>query len=207
MTGIAGVVFLFMTARRNYEAGYLNGIFQMKNQRMPLPLQYVYIYIANNYDNFNCLTEALAAGTASHLYGLKQLFPVFALIGLKFVLPVLVSYPTFFTIAELNTLTILYDAYYDFGVTGVLLFGFVLGAACSGLEYLVERSSNPVGKLFYGQMAMYLFLSFFSTWFSNPTTWFWLAVTWLMYLYVGGYVPVRKKKCGIRKVGQPLPLQ
>ncbi len=191
---LATMVFLFMTARRNYEAGYLNGIFQMKNQTMPLSLQYVYIYIANNYDNFNCLTQALAEGSASYLHGLKELFPVFALTGLKFVFPGLVSYPTFFTIEELNTLTILYDTYYDFGLIGVALFGAVLGAACNGLESLTRTSGNPVGKLFYGQMTMYLLLSFFSTWFSNPTTWFWFGVTWLLFLYVGGYVPGQKNR-------------
>ena len=31
--------------------------------------------------------------------------------------------------------------------------------------------------LFYSQIAIYMMLSFFTTWFSNPTTWFYLAVT------------------------------
>ena len=42
----------------------------------------------------------------------------------------------------------------------------------------VQRGKNPVAYLFYGQIAMYLILSFFTTWFSNPTTWFWLVLTW-----------------------------
>ena len=42
---------------------------------------------------------------------------------------------------------------------------------------------NPVGFLFYAQLAVYLMLSFFTTWFSNPTTWFYLAVTAAVYGY------------------------
>ena len=44
---------------------------------------------------------------------------------------------------------------------------------------------NPVGYLFYSQYALYMMLSFFTTWFSNPTTWFYLAVTGVMAVYCG----------------------
>ncbi len=184
--GLAVAIFMFMTSQRNYEEGYLNQIFNMKDPAMPLSLQYVYMYIANNYDNFNCLVEAVCEGQASFAYGLKELFPVFALTGLKFVFPQLVNFPVFSTIAELNTLTILYDAYYDFGLAGCVLFGGVLGLVCSFLTGLVGKAKNPVSYLFYGEVAMYLLLSFFSTWFSNPTTWFWLVITWILYVYIGG---------------------
>ena len=59
------------------------------------------MYIANNYDNFNCLVEQLE----SHSFGLRMLFPVWALTGLKFLFPVLVSFPLFVTKKELTTLT------------------------------------------------------------------------------------------------------
>ncbi len=38
--------------------------------------------------------------------------------------------------------------------------------------------------MFYAQVAMYMVLSFFTTWFSNPATWFYLAVTGAVYLWV-----------------------
>ncbi len=186
--GVSVAIFMFMTSQRNYEDGYLNQIFNMKNPAIPLPFQYVYMYIANNYDNFNCLVEALEGGQAVYAYGFKELFPVFALTGMKFVFPELVNFPVFSTIAELNTLTILYDAYYDFGLAGCVLFGGVLGLVCCFLTKLVESARNPVSYLFYGQVAMYLLLSFFSAWFSNPTTWFWLVITWMLYVYIGGYL-------------------
>ena len=70
---------------------------------------------------FNCLTQALQQGLVEHTFGLKQLFPVFALTGLKFVFPALVAFEMPVTIKELNTLTLIYDAYYDFGLIGVFL--------------------------------------------------------------------------------------
>ncbi len=174
------VLFTFMIIRRNYGEGYLNDIFEMKNQNLPMAIQYPYMYIANNYANFNCMTEQLV----EHSWGLKMLFPVFALTGLKFVFPELISFPVYITKTELNTLTIIYDAFYDFGIIGVLIFGIVLGIVCAYVTRKIKRSKNPITYLFYGQIAMYLVLSFFSTWFSVPTTWFWFAVTAFLYFIV-----------------------
>ena len=188
MLGVVAAVVIaaavFMTIRRNYEPGYLNSIFQMKNENMPLFLQYAYMYIANNYSNFNCLTQALQQGLVEHTFGLKQLFPVFALTGLKFVFPALVAFEMPVTIKELNTLTLIYDAYYDFGLIGVLLFGLILGAVCAALTQKIRKSRNPILYLFYAQLALYLTLSFFSSWFTVPTTWFWFTLTGALYLYV-----------------------
>ena len=180
--GIIGVavVFTLMILRRNYGEGYLNDIFEMKNQNLPMAIQYPYMYIANNYANFNCMTEQLV----EHSWGIKMLFPVFALTGLKFVFPEMLAFPVYITKTELNTLTIIYDAFYDFGIIGVLIFGIVLGGVCAYVTRKTKKSKNPITYLFYGQIAMYVFLSFFSAWFSVPTTWFWFAVTAFLYLIV-----------------------
>ena len=191
----AAAAAVFMTVRRNYEPGYLDSIFQMKDEGMPLFLQYGYMYIANNYSNFNCLTQAIQSGAVTHALGLRQLFPVFALTGLKFVFPSLVSFAVPTTITELNTLTLIYDAYYDFGLTGVLLFGLILGGVCALLAVRTEKGGNPIIYLFYAQIALYLVLSFFSAWFTVPTTWFWFAVTGILYFYTSGSFPgIEKKK-------------
>lgn len=181
---LGAAVMVFMIMRRNYAPGYLNGIFEMKDPSLPMFIQYPYMYIANNYANFNCLVQQMTG----HTFGLRMAFPVFALTGLKFLSPFRewLSLPVYLTKTELNTLTIIYDAYYDFGVPGVFLLGAVLGAVCAFLARKMREDGNPVIYLFGGQMAMYLVLSFFSTWFSLPTTWFWLAVTVVLYWYVGG---------------------
>lgn len=172
--------YLALTVMRSHSVEYLNGIFEMKNSHMPIFVTQPYMYIANNYDNFNCLVEQLP----SHTLGLRMLFPVWALTGLKFLVPSLINFPLFVTKKELTTLTLFYDAYYDFGVIGMMLLGALLGAAC---YYLVKARRNlrcPAGHVFYAQIAMYMMLSFFTTWFSNPATWFYLVVTGIIYIYV-----------------------
>ena len=86
---------------------------------------------------------------------------------------------------ELTTLTIIYDAYYDFGIPGVAVFSWFLGTCCKWVHNAVGKNQNPIAVLYYAQLAAYLLLAFFTTWFSNPTTWFWLAATTAMYWYVG----------------------
>ncbi len=174
-------VYVVLTVFRHHDIAYLNGIFEMKYEKMPIFITQPYIYVANNFENFNCMVEQLT----KHSFGVRMLFPFFALTGLKFVFPRLTSTPIFLTKPELTTLTMFYDAYYDFGLIGVFLFAAILGAAAKWVMRIVKKSDNPVVYLFYGQIAIYLALAFFTTWFSNPTTWFWLILTGMMYCFVG----------------------
>lgn len=172
-------LYIVLTVARSHDVQYLNGIFEMKNNKMPIFISQPYIYIANNYENFNCLVDALPA----HTWGIRSLFPVWALTGLKFMFPYLISFPIYVDKEELTTLTMFYDAYYDFGVVGVLIFACVLGAVCFFLTERLKDMKNPLEYLFYGQMAIYMMLSFFTTWFSNPATWFYFGVTLCMLIY------------------------
>ena len=70
----------------------------------------------------------------------------------------------------------------------MLLFSCLLGALAWYLMGLLKKMRNPVGYLFYAQIAMYFALSFFTTWFSNPTTWFWFVLTGIVALFVGRYL-------------------
>ncbi len=172
-------LYVILTVARSHDIPYLNGIFEMKNPAMPIFISQPYIYIANNYENFNCLVEALPA----HTFGIRMLFPVWALTGMKFFFPYLISFPIYIDKEELTTLTLFYDAYYDFGVAGVAVFSCVLGGVAAWLDGRLGRMRNPMGFLFYAQFALYMVLSFFTTWFSNPTTWFYFAVMGLVGFY------------------------
>lgn len=195
LTG-AGIVILLVgvmaafTAFRHYEPGYLNAIFEFRNPGTPVWVQYPYMYIANNYANFNCMTEQLT----EHAHGLKQLFPVFALTGTKFIWPQLVNFPLYVVKEEINTLTIIYDAYYDFGIVGVMGFGVILGLASGWLSEKCSSAHNPVWMLFYAQAAVYMALSFFSAWYSVATTWFWFVITALICLAVTKRAPDEVKE-------------
>lgn len=168
---------------RNHNVEYLNSIFEMKDSNIPIVVSQPYMYIVNNYENFNCLVDNLAF----HTWGLKMLFPLFALTGLKFIFPQLVNFPVYVTKNELNTYTMFYDAYYDFGIIGVLALAVVIGIVFNKLCGKLRESNNPVFLLLYGQMLLYLGLSFFTTWFSLATTWFWFALTLGIFLYIRFY--------------------
>ncbi len=174
-------VYVALTVARRHSVSYLNGIFEMKNSNMPIFITQPYIYVANNFENFNCLVEQLPKFT----YGIRMLFPFFALTGLKFVIPWVTQFPNYVTKTELTTFTMFYDAYYDFGAVGVLLLAMLLGVAAGWLTGKIKKSDNPMIYLFYGELAIYLGLSFFTTWLSNPTMWFWFAVTLAMYWFIG----------------------
>ena len=173
-------LYVFLTVERAHSVSYLNGIFEMKNENMPIFITQPYMYIANNYENFNCLVRDLP----KHTYGLRQLFPVFALTGLKFRFPELVSFPLYVTKEELTTVTVIYDAFYDFGAAGVSAFCFIYGAAVSLLERLLKTDKNPMVCLLCAQVYGYLCLSFFTTWYSNPTTWFYIIITVAVWIFL-----------------------
>lgn len=202
VSGVKKIRYLFMAAgaliplyvilsiARSHDVEYLNGIFEMKNGNTPIFITQPYMYIANNYDNFNCLVEQLPA----HTYGIKGLFPLWALTGLKFLKPELVSFPLYITKEELTTVTLFYDAYYDFGIAGVFIFSALLGIFAAWLSNHVEKKENPFWHVFYGQAALYFMLSFFTTWYSNPTTWFYFAATGAAAVYVEIIKRVRSPK-------------
>lgn len=174
------LLYILITVERAHSIEYLNGIFDMKNRNTPIFITQPYIYIANNFDNLNCLTDQLPEYT----YGLRELFPVFALSGLKFLKPELVSLPLYVTKEELTTVTIIYDAFYDFGIPGVAVFSALLGFIMSVSSKINESGKNPLYVLISAQLTGYLCLSFFTTWFSNPTTWFYLIICIAMNIYL-----------------------
>lgn len=173
--------YVVITLSQKRDAIYLNNVFKMKYTHMPVFLTQPYIYIANNYDNFDCLVKNLPKFS----YGLRMLFPFVSLTGLKFVMPNLVPATVYLTSTELTTFTMFYDAYYDFGVIGVFVIALLIGVVAKVIIDIIKKSDNPGVYLLYGQIAVYLALAFFTTWFSSPATWFWLIITGMIYCYVG----------------------
>lgn len=148
--------YVVITLSQKRDAIYLNNVFKMKYTHMPVFLTQPYIYIANNYDNFDCLVKNLPKFS----YGLRMLFPFVSLTGLKFVMPNLVPATVYLTSTELTTFTMFYDAYYDFGVIGVFVIALLIGVVAKVIIDIIKKSDNPVVYLFYGQIAVYLALAF-----------------------------------------------
>ena len=171
--------YVFITIERAHSVEYLNGIFEMKDPSTPLFITQPYMYIANNYDNFNVMTRELT----THAHGLRMLYPFVTLSGLKFFVPALAQgFPLFVTKEELTTVTMLYDAWYDFGLAGIVLFAVVLGLVSGAVSRAHRKDQNPFSALLYAQLAFYYLVSFFTTWFSNPATWFYLGISFVLYL-------------------------
>lgn len=170
--------YVFITIERAHSVEYLNGIFEMKDPSTPIFITQPYMYIANNYDNFNVMTRELTV----HAHGLRMLYPFVTLSGIKFFIPSLAQgFPLFVTKEELTTVTMLYDAWYDFGLIGIAVFALVLGLVTGLVTRTCRKDQNPFSVLLYAQLAFYYLVSFFTTWFSNPATWFYLGISFLLY--------------------------
>lgn len=183
--------YVFITIERAHSVEYLNGIFEMKDPSTPIFITQPYMYIANNYDNFNVMTRELTM----HAHGLRMLYPFVTLSGLKFFVPSLAQgFPLFVTKEELTTVTMLYDAWYDFGLAGIVLFAVVLGLVSGAVAHAHRKDQNPFSALLYAQLAFYYLVSFFTTWFSNPATWFYLGVSFLLYLGYAGHTRKRRSE-------------
>lgn len=180
--GVLVAGFLLLMSMRHYPEGYLEGIFRFRDPDTPAAFQYIYTYVVNNFENLNLLTENLM----QYSFGVRQLFPVFALSGAKFLPAVqaILSVEQYLTIEELTTLTILYDAYGDFGLIGAAGFGILFGAFTGYAAVLFRCKRSVTSVLLYVQLAIYAGLAFFTTWFSNPTIWFWFAVTVLITVWL-----------------------
>lgn len=176
---LLSVMYVILTVARSHDVEYLNSIFEMRYD-LPIFISQPYIYISNNYDNFNYLVNNLS----SFSFGLKSLYPIIALTGLKFYIPSLADFHIYVVKEELSTLTLIYDAYYDLGIVGIILFGILLGTVIYVLERLLYTKNNPIIYLIYAQITLYLMLAFFTTWFSNPTTWFYLGISVFIYISV-----------------------
>ena len=183
--------YVFITIERAHSVEYLNGIFEMKDPSTPIFITQPYMYIANNYDNFNVMTRELTV----HAHGLRMLYPFVTLSGIKFLIPSLAQgFPLFVTKEELTTVTMLYDAWYDFGLIGIAVFALVLGLVSGRVTRTCRKDQNPFSVLLYAQLAFYYLVSFFTTWFSNPATWFYLGISFLLYLAYACTVRKRRKE-------------
>lgn len=183
--------YVFITIERAHSVEYLNGIFEMKDPSTPIFITQPYMYIANNYDNFNVMTRELTV----HAHGLRMLYPFVTLSGIKFFVPSLAKgFPLFVTKEELTTVTMLYDAWYDFGLSGIAVFALVLGLVSGRVTRTCRKDQNPFSVLLYAQLAFYYLVSFFTTWFSNPATWFYLGISFLLYLAYACTVRKRRKE-------------
>lgn len=189
-------LYLAITISRAHDVEYLNGIFEMKNEKMPIFITQPYMYIAHNFENLNYMINNVFRLT----FGRRILYPFFTLTFIKKFFPIVVDSPYYIIKEELSTVTIIYDFYYDFGVVGVAVFCFIIGYVGKLLEdraYKVamqdEPDKNNYTLILFSLYSYFMLFSFFQTYFSLTDTWVYIIILSLMMFLFNMNKSVSKK--------------
>ncbi len=178
-------LYVIITINRAHDIKYLNGIFEMKNENMPIFITQPYMYIAQNFENLNYMINNIFRFT----FGRRVLYPLFTLTLIKKFFPLVLDAPTYIIKEELSTLTIVYDFYYDFGVVGVFVFCFLIGYIGKILEDRVYigifgdkdyKTKNNYIIILYSLYCYFMIFSFFQTYFSLTDTWVYIIILLLL---------------------------
>ena len=181
------VLYLIITISRAHDITYLNGIFEMKNERLPIFISQPYMYIAQNFENLNYMINNVFRFT----FGRRSLQPLFTLTLIKKFFPFVLDAPVYVIKEELSTLTIVYDAYYDFGLVGVAILCFLIGYIGKIIEddtYNLLNNNNTIKNnylvIVFSLYCYYMLFSFFQTYFSLTDTWVYIIILFLLSKFV-----------------------
>lgn len=177
------LLYMLITISRAHDVEYLNGIFEMKNEHMPIFITQPYMYIAHNFENLNYMINNIFRWT----FGRRVLYPFFTLTFIKKFFPIVVDSPYYIIKTELSTVTLVYDFYYDFGIVGVIVFCFLIGYIGKMIEDKAydTLASNATYKnnyimVFFALFCYFMLFSFFQTYFSLTDTWIYIIILSLL---------------------------
>lgn len=135
--------------------------------RISPKMAFLYGYLTVSHDNFN---EAVQNNT-TYTYGVRQMAPFNVILRSSWLSEKANQSETYLVRPHLNTVNLIGDFYYDFGLWGVifcmLLWSFLFGlnqGAC-------EAGSNPFVMLILGNSMVPVALCFFSSWLSVFSQW------------------------------------
>ena len=172
-------IYVIITIARAHNIEYLNGIFEMKNEKTPIFISQPYMYISQNFENLNYMINNIFRFT----FGRRVLYPLFTLTLVKKFFPIVLDSPTYVIKEELSTVTMIYDFYYDFGLVGVLVFCFLIGYIGTILEnktyYILCNGINIKNNyiiVIFALYCYYMLFSFFQTYFSLTDTWVYIII-------------------------------
>ena len=180
------ILYLIITINRAHDVDYLNSIFEMKNDELPIFISQPYMYIAHNYENLNYMINNIFRWT----FGRRILYPFFTLTMVKKFFPIVVDSPYYIIKEELSTVTIIYDFYYDFGLVGVAVFCFLIGYIGKKLENITYRMmsgeiiyKNNYITILFSLYSYFMLSSFFQAYFSLTDTWVYITILLLFTLF------------------------
>ena len=168
------LIYVVITINRAHSVDYLNGIFEMKSKKIPIFITQPYMYIAHNFENLNYMINNIEGFG----YGRRCLMPLLTLSFVKRFFPVISIAPLYVIKEELSTLTIIYDFYYDFGIIGVIVFCFIIGAIGKVLENyiynMIAEKRETYLTILFSLICFYMVFSFFQTYFSLTETYIYI---------------------------------
>lgn len=195
------VLYLIITISRAHNIEYLNSIFEMKNEKMPIFITQPYMYIAHNFENLNYMINNIFRWT----FGRRILYPFFTLTLVKKFFPIVVDSPYYIIKEELSTVTIIYDFYYDFGLVGIIVFCFIIGYVGKKLEdraYYVLRENDAYKNnyiiIMFALYCYFMLFSFFQTYFSLTDTWVYIIILVIVTLSFNMTRSIGKKNISIQ---------
>ncbi|WP_172610907.1 O-antigen polymerase [Eubacterium limosum] len=156
-------LFIYVTKQRNYSSNYIYNLYQPKNKNIPANIISFYTYITMGYYNFDKMISQIN----QYSFGLKQLNPFIILMHLNEIKFQIANLPDYFVQKELNLYGYLGDAYYDFGITGIVFLGFISGWIYSFFEKFYFYSRKSYALVLYAIAIHHCILFFFTSWLSN----------------------------------------
>ena len=155
---------------------------------LPPKVAFVYGYVTVSHDNFN---EAVMH-TTNHSMGARQLVPFNVILRSSWVDQKIATVPFHQVTPLLNTINVIGDFFYDFGVWGVGLCMLLWSVVFGILQGFYDRNRNIFALFILGNTMVPVAMCFFSTWMSNFTHWMLWGV--VLILALAAYVTVAPKK-------------
>ncbi len=157
--------------------------------QLPGQVAFVYSYLTVAHDNMN---EAVKH-CQSYSYGLRQLAPFNALLRSDALDQALDDLEYYLVRPHLNTINLMGEVYYDFGMVGMLVLPLLWALAFGLMQESYLRSRSGYGLLALGNAVAVVALCFFATWMSQFSTWLFWGVALLLFFASGVRISFKKK--------------
>ncbi len=149
--------------------------------RLPPKVSFVYSYLTQAHDNFNCAVKH----AEKYTWGLRQLKPFNVILNIGAIDKALEDAEWYQVNPYLNTINYIGDAYYDLHEFGVILLMLVSAFAFGLMQTFASDSGGCFSLMTLGNAMGPVVLCFFASWLSNFTLWMIWGVTLITFIVSG----------------------
>lgn len=166
---------------RNQDEAYLKEALNIQDDTLlSVSNMQIYMYVAMNYDNFNCNVNNIE----NYSYGIKSILPVIELFKLDTLIPNAenITQVANRIIEVYNTYPIITEAYFDLDILGIVIYMIIIGYIAAKTENL--DSKDMLNILLKSLIKYCLLFSFFVSYFSNKTFLFYIMLICLVKIFL-----------------------